>query len=167
MNKIEFRKAKPNELNSVLLLLKEAALWLQKRKINYWEDWICPPAHFIDWIKQGFEQKEFYMVEKDGCAIGCFRLQWEDPLFWGNQEYNAGYIHSFTISRNLAGQGIGRRVLDLIEFHCRQNEKELLRLDCGVDIKGLRKYYEQYGFKPVGEVTVLGERLVLYEKRII
>jgi ribosomal protein S18 acetylase RimI-like enzyme len=87
-------------------------------------------------------------------------------LFWGVQEDNAAYIHSFTISRALAGQGIGECVLGLIESHCRQNKKELLRLDCGVNIKGLRKYYEQYGFKPVGEVTVLGERLTLYEKQI-
>jgi N-acetylglutamate synthase-like GNAT family acetyltransferase len=166
MDKIEFRKAKPNELNSVLLLLKEAALWLQRKGINYWQDWISPPPHFIDWIRDGFEKNEFYMVEKKGDVVGCFRLQWQDPLFWGEQENNAGYIHSFTISRNLAGQGIGKSVLNLIESYCRQNEKVLLRLDCGVNIKGLRKYYKQYGFKPVGEVTVLGERLVLYEKRI-
>jgi ribosomal protein S18 acetylase RimI-like enzyme len=166
MDKIEFRKAKPNELNSVLLLLKEAALWLQKKGINYWQDWISPPPHFIDWIRDGFEKNEFYMVEKQVDVVGCFRLQWQDPLFWGEQENNAGYIHSFTISRNLAGQDIGKSVLNLIESYCRSNEKELLRLDCGVDIKGLRKYYEQYGFKPVGEVTVLGEQLVLYEKRI-
>ncbi len=147
-------------------MLKEAALWLQKKQIDYWQDWISPPPHFIDWIKQGFEQNEFFMVEKDKCVIGCFRLQWQDPLFWRKQEDNAGYIHSLTISRALAGQGIGRRVLDLIESHCRQNGKKLLRLDCGVGIKGLRKYYEQYGFRPVGEVTVLSERLTLYEKQI-
>lgn len=166
MKQITFRKARPDEIDAVLLLLKEAALWLQKKKINYWQDWISPPAHFIDWIKQGFGRNEFYMVEKEGHIIGCFRLQWQDPLFWGKQENNAGYIHSFTISRNLAGQNIGRSVLDLIESRCRQNGKEFLRLDCGVDIKGLRKYYEDYGFKSVGEVTVLGERLILYEKRI-
>lgn len=43
---------------------------------------------------------------------------------------------------------------------------DLLRLDCGIDIKGLRKYYEQNGFKAVGEVTVAGEHLILYEKSL-
>ena len=166
MKQITFRKARPEELEAVLSLLKEAAGWLQKKGIDYWQDWISPPPHFIDWIRQGFEQNEFYMTEKDGSIIGCFRLQWQDPVFWGQQKDNAGYIHSFTISRNLAGQGIGKTVLGLIESHCRQKEKELLRLDCGINIKGLRKYYEQYGFKPIGEVTVSGERLTLYEKQI-
>lgn len=166
MKQITFRKATPEELEAVLLLLKEAALWLQKKGIDYWQDWISPPPNFIDWIKQGFDQNEFYMVENDRGVIGCFRLQWQDPMFWGDREDTAGYIHSFTISRDLAGQSIGKCVLDLIESYCRQNEKEFLRIDCGINIKGLRKYYEQYGFKPVGEVTVLGERLTLYEKQI-
>jgi N-acetylglutamate synthase-like GNAT family acetyltransferase len=166
MKQITFRKARREEIETVLLLLKEAALWLQKKGIDYWQDWISPPPHLIDWIKQGFEKNDFYMVEKNGDTIGCFRLQWQDPVFWGKQEVDAGYIHSFTISRCLAGQGIGRCVLGLIESYCRQNDKLLLRLDCGSDIKGLRNYYEHYGFKPVGEVTVLGERLTLYEKQI-
>lgn len=166
MKQITFRKAKPEELETVLLFLKEAALWLQQKGIDYWQDWISPPPNFIDWTKQGFDQNEFHIVEDDGGVIGCFRLQWQDPMFWGDQEDTAGYIHSFTISRDLAGQSIGKFVLGLIESHCRQNEKKFLRLDCGIDIKGLRKYYEQYGFKPVGEVTVVGERLTLYEKQI-
>jgi len=100
----------------------------------------------------------------DGKEIGCFRLQWQDPMFWGEQEDTAGYIHSFTIARKYAGQGIGAQIIRLIENHCLENEKSLLRLDCGVDITGLRKYYENLSFKPVGEVTVEGERLTLYEK---
>jgi hypothetical protein len=103
MRQITFRKAKPEELEAVLVLLKEAALWLQKKGIDYWQDWISPPPNFIDWIKQGFDQNEFYMVESDRGVIGCFRLKWQDPMFWGNREDAAGYIHSFTISRDLAG----------------------------------------------------------------
>jgi N-acetylglutamate synthase-like GNAT family acetyltransferase len=166
MKEVEFRKARAEEIETVLLLLKEATLWLRTKGIDYWQDWIWPPAHFVEWIREGFEKNEFHMVEKDGNVIGCFRLQWQDKLFWGEQEDNAGYIHSFTISRGLAGQGIGKSVLGLIEFHCKQNGKIFLRLDCGAGIDGLRNYYEQYGFKQAGEVTVMGEQLILYEKLI-
>ena len=161
-----FRKAESHEFERVLHFLKQAAYWLKEKGVDYWQDWISPPPLFTDWIQQGFDQKEFYMVESDGDVIGCFRLQWQDPLFWGEQKNNAGYVHSFIISRDLAGRGIGRQVLKLIENFCRENGKEILRLDCGVDVAGLRNYYEQYGFKPVGEVTVEGERLTLYEKPI-
>lgn len=141
-------------------------MWLRDKGIDYWQDWIDPPAHFVDWIRQGFDEEQFYMVEDAGEAIGCFRLQWEDAMFWGEQDTTAGYVHSLIMSRNLAGRGIGAEVLRLIESYSRENKKDFLRLDCGVDIGGLRNYYERYGFKAVGEVTVEGESLTLYEKCI-
>ena len=166
MKEIAFRQAGPDELGTVLLFLREAALWLGGKGIDYWQDWIDPPSNFVDWIRGGFDQGEFYLVEDGEEIMGCFRLQWEDRLFWGEQEDAAGYVHSLTISRGLAGQGIGIRVLKLIESHCRRNKKDFLRLDCGVDVAGLRDYYEEYGFEAVGEVAVEGERLTLYEKRV-
>ena len=166
MTPVTLRRAEPGELDTVLRLLKEAALWLGEKRIDYWQDWISPPAHFVDWIEQGFSQNQFYMVHDGEEVIGCFRLQWCDPLFWGQRADHAGYVHSFAISRDRAGQGLGKRVLGLIEGRCRQKGKDLLRLDCGVDVVGLRRYYEQYGFKPVGQVAVEGEELVLYEKQI-
>ena len=141
MKQITFQKAKSEEINTVLLLLKEAALWLREKSIDYWQDWINPPDPFVNWIRQGFDQGQFYMVQSGEKTIGCFRLQWQDPIFWGEQEDNAGYIHSFTISRDLAGQGIGVNTLYLIEAYCRKNKKSFFRLDCGADAKGLRNYY--------------------------
>jgi len=167
MKQLTFRKAKPKEIEVVLSFLQEAALWLREKGIDYWQDWIDPPSLFTDWIQQGFDESQFYIVQMGGEDIGCFRLQWQDPMFWGEQEDNAGYIHSFTISRELAGKSIGAQVLGLIESFCRENNKSLLRLDCGVDVKGLRRYYENSCFQPVGEVTVEGERLTLYEKSLI
>jgi len=164
MMELTFRKAEQKEIETVLSFLKEAALWLRDKGIDYWQDWIDPPSLFTDWIQQGFDQNQFYIVQMDGKEIGCFRLQWQDPMFWGEQADAAGYIHSFTIARKYAGQGIGAKIIRLIESHCLENKKSLLRLDCGVNITGLRKYYEDLSFKPVGEVTVEGERLTLYEK---
>jgi GNAT superfamily N-acetyltransferase len=167
MKKLTFRKAESKEIETVLSFLRESALWLRDKGTEYWQDWIDPPSLFTDWIQQGFDQSQFYIVQMGGKDIGCFRLQWQDPMFWGEQDDVAGYIHSFTISRELAGQGIGAKVLRLIEDFCRENSKSLLRLDCGVDVKRLREYYEKLSFRPVGEVTVEGERLILYEKSLV
>jgi len=166
MEQLTFRKAEPEEIDTVLQMLKEAALWLRDKGIDYWQDWLDPPSLFTDWIKQGFDGNQFYLVQMSEQVIGCFRLQWQDPMFWGEQEDDAGYIHSLTISRKHAGQGIGAEVLRSIEAHCRENKKTFLRLDCGAGVKGLRRYYEALCFKPVGEIAVEGERLTLYEKAI-
>ena len=166
-NKLTVRKATADEIEIVFNMLEEAALWLQNKQIDYWQDWLNPPKPYVDWIADGFAQEQFYLVYKGAQQIGCFRLQWQDTLFWGNQKDNAGYVHSLTISRALAGEGVGARVLELIEQMCRNNSKKFIRLDCGAHIVGLCRYYENLGFLPMGEVVVEGEKLTLYEKELL
>lgn len=166
MSDLTFRKARPDELNTALALLKEAALWLRGRGIDYWRNWLAPPPAHVRWIEKGFQNGEFFLVERGGELIGCFRLQWKDKLFWGERPDDAGYVHSITTRRRLAGTGTGRRILARIESLCRENGKRFLRLDCGADNPGLRRYYESLGFEAVGETVVAGERLTLYEKSL-
>ena len=163
---IQFRPAAPDELPLVLSFLKEAAVWLREKEIDYWQSWHAPPSQHINWLQEGFDRGEFFIIEAEGNIIGCFRLQWEDPLFWGYRDDTAGYLHSLAISRNLSGRGIGQVVFRLIEEHCQNEGKQFLRLDCGTHIDGLRRYYESLGFQPVGETTVRGELLILYEKSL-
>lgn len=161
-----FRPAQPHEIIIVLQLLKEAALWLQKKQVDHWQDWVDPPLAFVQWIQQGFQNGEFYLVYQQSELIGCFRLQWEDDTFWGRRNEPAGYLHSFTTVRRLAGQRWGERILALIEAHCQAAGKEYLRLDCRSQVTDLCRYYESNGFQKVGTTTVRGEELTLYEKRI-
>jgi GNAT superfamily N-acetyltransferase len=161
---ISIRKAGSDEAGIAFAMLKEAAVWLQQRGIDYWQNWHNPPPSHIKWILNGFDHNEFFFAEQGTEIVGCFRLQWEDPMFWGPRHDGAGYIHSFTVVRRLAGQGIGREILSLIESHCRGEGKQFLRLDCGMHVPGLRKYYENAGFGQAGEIAFAGEQLVLYEK---
>lgn len=166
MNAISINSANNEDIDEILRLLKEAALWLKEKNITYWHIWINPPDNYLDWIKKGFDKNEFYLVKQNNSIIGCFRLSWDDELFWGRQDTSAGYIHSFTIDRKLRGNGIGKRVMRIIENKCLELNKNYLRLDCSYHDDALRKYYERYGFHNVGETTVKGERLTLYEKEL-
>ena len=130
MKDISFRKARGGERDIVLSLLKEAALWLRDRGLTQWSSWLDPPSGLLRRFERGFQAGEFFMIERSGEVIGCFRLQWEDKTFWGQRDEPAGYVHSITIKRSLAGRGIGRRVLEMVEGHCQQNGKRYLRLDC-------------------------------------
>lgn len=163
---LEFRLSDISELELGLDLLRKSALWLRTKNIDYWQNWINPQKIYVDWITQGFEANQFYFVQQDSKVIGIFRLQWEDEIFWGKQDENSGYIHSFTIDRDFYGLGIGKQVLSRIEELCLDNNKHFLRLDCGINTPKLCKYYEDYGFQAVGEVVVGNEQLRLYEKQI-
>jgi GNAT superfamily N-acetyltransferase len=166
MQNITFRPALPAEMPGVLGLLKEAALWLRGKKIDHWQNWIDPAPRFTAWIQQGFDDREFFMVESGSRIIGCFRLLWQDPQFWGIQQDNAGYIHSFTVRRDLAGRGLGYHVLGLIEQYCRERGKLWLRLDCNTNLPGLRHYYEKFGFYWVKDAICGGYPTSFYEKSI-
>jgi ribosomal protein S18 acetylase RimI-like enzyme len=157
------RKARPDELARVMGMLKGAAEWLRGRGIDLWQNWQSPSPKDAGWVRGGFERGEFRMVEMGGEVVGCLRLQSSDPEIWGERGGAAGYIHSFTIDRRLAGRGIGRRVLERIATECRDAGKAFLRLDCGTHVAGLRRYYQGCGFQEVGEAKYGENRLTLYE----
>ena len=163
---LKIRLADLSEIEIALSLLKDAAIWLKDKGIDYWQNWISPVDFYLDWIKEGFDLHQFYFVLNDSGVIGMFRMQWSDEKFWGIQDKTAGYIHSFTIEKNYHGQDLGREILSMIEDVCKSNNKWYLRLDCGVDIERLCKYYEDNGFNPKGEVSIDIYRLRLYEKEL-
>jgi len=167
MGDVVIRVATNEDRDRIFSLLRSAAVWLCERGIDYWQNWHNPPATHIDWIDGGLDAGEFRIVESRGAVIGCLRIQESDEHFWGVRPEAARYLHSLTIERTLAGQGIGRKVIKMIEESAALDGAGLLRLDCGVDVVGLRAYYESCGFEAVGETTVDGERLTLYEKPVL
>ena len=80
---ISFRLANINELSLALSLLREAAKWLQSKNTQQWSFWINPPQEKEDWIKEGFENKEFYFVYRNEILLGMFRLLYFDEEYWG------------------------------------------------------------------------------------
>lgn len=163
---LHFKLIDEQEFKAVFNFLKEAAMWLRNKKIDYWQDWLNPPDNYKNWILKGLRNKQFYFVYENDKLVGMFRLQYNDELFWGKKYDKAAYIHSFTIKRELSGKGIGYKVLNKLEKQLKSEGISYLRLDCGIHIKKLCDYYKSYGFKEAGSVTVHGEELLLLEKLI-
>ena len=148
-------------------MLRDAAAWLKSIHIDYWQVWLDPPENYVDWIRQGFDNGEFYFAQKDDVeVVGMLRLQYADEMFWGKRDDKAGYIHSFTTNRKYKNQGAGSDILRLIEAKLADESIEFLRLDCAPHVEKLCAYYENYGFEPKETVSVYGEELRLYEKKV-
>ena len=164
---LNIKQAKADEIDTACKMLYDAALWLQGKQIDYWQNWLNPSKEHIAWIARGFENREFYFAyDEKNTIAGMYRLQFEDEFFWGKNNDKAAYIHSFTTRRDMAGKGIGKLILDVIEKQSKSSGIVYLRLDCSPEIAGLCKYYESYGFVRVKEVVVYGQTLRLYEKVI-
>lgn len=165
MIEIRLRTAAAADRDIIFGLLTSAAGWLRERGIDYWQNWLDPPAHHVRWVDDGLSAGEFRLIEGSGGVLGCVRLQDSDPLFWPDAQDPAGYVHSLTIDRRFAGQGLGARSLEVIASELAARGVGLLRLDCGESAAGLRRYYESLGFRSAGTTMVDGESLVLYERR--
>jgi len=92
-----------------------------------------------------------------------------DEQYWGKRPDRfdkAAYVHSLTIKRKFAGQGLGALFLRKIEDKLRSEGIFKFRLDCMQSNVGLCNYYEGQGFKKVGEVQMSWAMQNLYEKSI-
>lgn len=163
--KLYLEKAKKEDIYTALKMLKEAAQWLKDENIDYWKHWLYPSEKETCRLSESFNKGEIYFVKTVGnVVIGMFSLQNEDDLLWENKSTNAAYVHLFTINRKYKNEGLGYKVLDLIENMLLEKNISVLRLDCASDNLRLCKYYEDYGFKLVKEKEFESHKLSLYEK---
>jgi GNAT superfamily N-acetyltransferase len=144
------RTASPAEVDVVLELLDEAAVWMAAVGQPNW------PAPFPRRrVTANAEAGEVHLASVDDVVIGTVTLQWEDPRFWGEAgtDGRAGYIHRLAVRRARAGAGIGARLLAWADERVREGGRDCLRLDVVSDNAPLRRYYERSGFAYVRDVT--------------
>jgi ribosomal protein S18 acetylase RimI-like enzyme len=145
------RKASLSELQVAFELLKHAAERLNAKGLKQWGYWMNPPQEKIAWVEEGFKNGEFFFILIDDHIAGMYRLLTEDKLYWGAQETSAWYIHSLVVKTGYTGKGIGEQVILRVKEDCMKLNIQYLRLDCDAENVGLCNYYEQQGFKIVGQ----------------
>ena len=153
---INFTQAKKSELKEALSFFKLASQSLSEKQVSQWSYWVDPPEEKINWVKEGFNNGEFFFVsDNSGNKIAMFRLLEKDTLYWDEKgtEKNTRYIHSLVVPPTYAGKGIGKAVLHKIIDQLKQLNIEKLRLDCDGSNQRLCQYYESYGFINVGKKT--------------
>ena len=151
---IKFRKAKIDELDHALELFKLASLSLGEKKVNQWNYWSKPPEEKIAWVKEGFENGEFFFVQNEnGVKVAMFRLLQNDRLYWDKKglENNTRYVHSLVVRPSFSGMGIGKAIMQNIIEKIKSEGVKTFRLDCDGSNPKLCAYYESFGFKKVGE----------------
>ncbi len=156
MMNLKFSRANLNELDEALEFFKLASLSLGKKNISQWSYWSDPPQDKVDWIKEGFENGEFFFVYNDnGEKVAMYRLLDNDTLYWEEKgfEENIRYVHSLVVPPNFAGLGIGQAVMFKIIEKLKSEGVQKFRLDCDGSNPRLCQYYESFGFVKVGEKT--------------
>ena len=153
------QRAGPGDVEVVLTVLADAAVWLREQGIEQW-----PDRFAVDWVRPAIDRGETWLAQVEGETIGTLVVQWDDPIFWADYPTDAGYLHRLAVRR--PGTGRGGALLQWAERHAADNGKTFLRLDCVSWNQPLRAYYERAGYEDVGDVTVGQYTQARYEKRV-
>src|SRR6185437_855480 len=144
----EFLLAGPEQLADVLMVLDEAAAWLQGRGIAQW-----PPRFEASWVEASIGRGETWLATVGGTVSATVTLDLADPV-WEGTYGSALYVHRMAVRRPAAG--LGAVILVWAARMARERRREALRLDCVAANTRLRAYYEQAGFAYRGDVSVAG-----------
>ena len=162
-DRFEVVPAKPEDIDTVLGILDEAAAWIIEQKLpSVWEPRRFSREAFLDQISRG----EVHIGLVDGKPAGTITLQWSDPVFWGEQQPDSGYVHKLAVRPGYAGKKIGLEMLKWAEATARVAGKRFLRLNCLAVDRKIRDYYESARFLYKGDVAGPRAKASLYEKSL-
>lgn len=169
---LSIERATKEDLPPILKLFDEAVVWLNQRGIE--KQWGTQPftAHpelrerFMNWI----DQEVMFVARLRERVVGSLVLNPVAPEYiagrWESFPSSAFYLEAFATARDLAGQNIGRVLLDWAEGYTRATGRSTIWLDCWGDNPDLVRYYQQRGFMPREEFLVKEWRGQLFEKQV-
>lgn len=156
MKDLLVRAGRPDELDVVEALLREASAWLASRGIDQWQ---YPPHR--DRITEALEQGVCFLAFEDGKPIATIQVDdFADPEFWTPEDRPASalYVHRMAVARAISGTGVGSLLLDWASERAAIKGKQWLRLDAWKDNKGLQQFYKDAGFTLVRIVDLQHRR---------
>ncbi|KWF04259.1 N-acetyltransferase family protein [Burkholderia cenocepacia] len=121
------------------------------------------------WVRNNVAEKDVYVVERDGTAVGTFSLRLDLDDHWGPQAPVAGYVHGLCVRKGYNGCGLGGFMLNWCADTVRSLNRHFVRLDCAAKNAKLCAYYESLGFVRAGlypEPAPDGQVWSLYEKPV-
>jgi len=142
-------RAAPQQVSLVYSLLNDAARCLADQDIRQWQ---YPFREDI--VRASVNRQDTFLAWAGGEPVGTFAIYWDDPLFWGEQLPDAGYLHRLAVASAVRGKGLGARLLDWAAGHVAAHGRPWIRLDCNTENPPLRAFYERNGFRHVRDVEL-------------
>ncbi len=156
------------DIDGVIDVLAEASSWLRARGITQWPERFAPSD-----LTGALATGELYVVDAEASLAATVTLLTSDPPFWGQRE-DAVFVHRLAVRRSSGGMGAS--ILDWASGEARKRRRPNVCLDCLSSNVRLRRYYEDLGFRLVGEIDGPADhphtaahgpwRATLYEKHV-
>jgi GNAT superfamily N-acetyltransferase len=159
-HRLDIERASDTEASEVEALLDSVAHWLHSGGID---QWISGTFHdeVVDVVAAG----DLYVGKRDGRIVACFMLESSCPewmVTWlaerGRSPADAMYLGRLAVTRNVAGQGLGVRLLEAATTIARDAGRTYVRLNAPANSTPLRTLYVDAGFDDLGTATLTGPK---------
>ena len=141
---IEVRLAAAADVDTVSIILLEAANWLEERDMPMWRANELRPERITMDVREGL----FFLGELTGEPAGTIKFQLSDLEFWPDvPENESAFIHRLAVRRRFAGGTVSSALLSWALERTASLGRRYLRLDCEASRRRLRAVYERFGFQ--------------------
>ncbi|MDZ5471298.1 GNAT family N-acetyltransferase [Bacillus sp. 31A1R] len=141
---MEIRLAIEEDLKSILSVLNESALHLQRKGINQWS---------YPWNSQVIltevSANHAFVLTKEDFVIGTFFIHEIKELSDLAIEADSKYLSKVALMPEYQGKGLGKMITDFAQSYAKTSRKALY-LDCWAGNEKLKKFYLRNGFEFVG-----------------
>lgn len=157
------RRAEPGDVAIVEGFIEGALAWMDQVGIPYWSRSEFGTGEVARWVAD-----DLWIAERDGAAVGSFKLQSTDPEIWPEAKpREALYVHRLVVAREHTGSGVGTSMLRAAERVTASLGIPYVRLDCGAPVKRLVRYYTEAGYRFIDERQVGPWLLARFERRVV
>jgi GNAT superfamily N-acetyltransferase len=149
-------EATAENLNTILLLVRQASGWLEGKGTDQWQKPWPDEAQRDARIWRGLQRGATWIVwagRRPAATVTVAKTP--NIAVWRNAECNvddpAVYAHRLIIDRQFAGWGLGAELIDWTGLRAHhENGAKWVRIDVWNTNKGLHEYYMKRGFEPCG-----------------
>lgn len=147
------RCAKILEIPDILALTKACAGHMENNGIFQWNEEYPSRLAF----EQDISRNELFLLELGNKLIGCITItpimdEEYKAVKWLTLNNNSIYIHRLAVSPEYQGKGFAQTLMNFAEKYAREKNFESVRLDTFSQNKRNQIFYEQRGYKKLGNI---------------
>ena len=176
MEKIIFRKAIENDIDSITSIYEEVHEEIESGKI--WIGWIKGVYPTRDTVVAAIARDDLFVIEEEEkiVGVGIINQQQVDVYRETNWKYPANdqevmVLHTLAISPKVSRKGYGSKFVKFYENYAKENGCNFLRMDTNERNTNARALYKKLGYDEVEMIPctfngIEGFHLVMLEKYI-
>ena len=176
MEKIIFRKAIENDIDSITSIYEEVHEEIESGKI--WIGWIKGVYPTRDTVVAAIERDDLFVMEEEEkiVGVGIVNQQQNDVYRETHWKYPAPdnevmVLHTLAVSPKMARKGYGSKFIKFYEVYAKENGCDFLRMDTNERNTNARALYKKLGYDEVEMIPctfngIEGFQLVMLEKYI-